>query len=155
MGFTANEPENPSPGTVSSSAFWPVIDLADVQAEWRIDGTVTTARLRLAVIEAVSTVNGELAGWRQERQQDGFATLAEVPGELLDGECEHLYHYRRAVGCHAKSELTRRYRDFDATRDGQQRADAMEADIDDLMRDARAAINRIKGRRGTWVVVAV
>ena len=58
-GFLAT---NPTPaateeGDITSAPFWPAISLCVLRDTVRLDGTVTTARLKHAVIDAITSVN--------------------------------------------------------------------------------------------------
>lgn len=144
--FLVNVPGTAQPETVITSAtFWPEVDPVKVRAAQRIDGTITPERLREALVEAISSVNAELSAWRIARIAEGYATLAAVPAEIVDGSSTHVNRYLRAVGCMAKAMLTERYRDFDTTAAGNKKADKLEDPIDDLRRDARWAISSILG----------
>jgi len=85
-GFIANAPTSPAEGEIDSIPFWPAISLPDLRDTVRLDGTVTTARLKHAVIDAITSVNRDLADWRRAREAEGVATLAAVPGEVINGE---------------------------------------------------------------------
>lgn len=138
----------PAAGTeqpITSNPFWPEIDPAAARDSMRLDGTITAARLRTALVEAIAKTNQELATWRTGKQAEGRATLADVPAEQVDGESEHVARYRRAVYCTAAANLIERYRDYDSTGEGHKRADALTDPIDDLRRDARWAIRDILG----------
>ncbi|MGE6118862.1 head completion/stabilization protein [Aeromonas salmonicida] len=64
-GFIATAPTAPAEGEIASSPFWPAISLPDLRETVRLDGTVTTARLKHAVIDAITSVNRDLADWRR------------------------------------------------------------------------------------------
>jgi hypothetical protein len=49
---------------VTAGTFWPEIALSDVRMEMRINGAVTTSRLKQAVIEGVSHTLDQLADWQ-------------------------------------------------------------------------------------------
>ncbi len=152
-GFLAT---NPTPaaaeeGDITSAPFWPVISLADMRNTVRIDGTVTTDRLKHAAIDAIISVNRDLAQWRSARESEGLATLAAVPAEPINGESVHLHSYRRAVYAMTRANLLERYTDYSATGDGVKGADAKEVSSDDLYRDARFAIRDILGETHTTV----
>lgn len=144
-GFIANAPTSPAEGEIDSSPFWPAISLPDLRETVRLDGTVTTARLKHAVIDAITSVNRDLADWRRAREAEGVATLAAVPGELINNESAHLHSYRRAVYAMTRANLLERYADYSATGDGVKGADAKIISSDDLYRDARFAIRDILG----------
>ncbi|MBL0648959.1 head completion/stabilization protein [Aeromonas caviae] len=144
-GFIANAPTSPAEGEIDSSPFWPAISLPDLRDTVRLDGTVTTARLKHAVIDAITSVNRDLADWRRAREAEGVATLAAVPGEVINGESAYLHSYRRAVYAMTRANLLERYADYSATGDGVKGADAKIISSDDLYRDARFAIRDILG----------
>lgn len=146
MSFVvAAPPADPPETAIESGTFWPSIEPGDIRAAHRIDSTVTPARLRDALIEAIGAVNVELAAWRGAREAEGRATLDAVPADEIDTESINVHRYRRAVGCMAKALLQERYRDFDSTARGDKKADVLENPIDDLRRDARWAIADILG----------
>ena len=144
-GFIATAPTAPDEGEINSSPFWPAISLPDLRETVRLDGTVTTARLKHAVIDAITSVNRDLADWRSARQAEGHATLAAVPSEVINNESVHLHSYRRAVYAMTRANLLERYTDYSATGDGVKGADAKIVSSDDLYRDARFAIRDILG----------
>ena len=144
-GFIATAPTAPDEGVITSSPFWPAISLPDLRETVRLDGTVTTARLKHAVIDAITSVNRDLADWSIARQAEGNATLAAVPSEVINNESVHLHSYRRAVYAMTRANLLERYTDYSATGDGVKGADAKVISSDDLYRDARFAIRDILG----------
>ncbi|AUZ80316.1 head completion/stabilization protein [Aeromonas caviae] len=152
-GFIANATTSPAEGEIDSSPFWPAISLPDLRDTVRLDGTVTTARLKHAVIDAITSVNRDLADWRRAREAEGVTTLAAVPGEVINGESAYLHSYRRAVYAMSRANLLERYTDYSATGDGVKGADAKIISSDDLYRDARFAIRDILGT--THITVAL
>lgn len=144
-GLIATAPTAPAEGEIANSPFWPAISLAELRETVRLDGTVTTARLKHAVIDAITSVNRDLADWRRAREAEGVATLAAVPSEVINGESVHLHSYRRAVYAMTRANLLERYTDYSATGDGVKGADAKVISSDDLYRDARFAIRDILG----------
>lgn len=144
-GFIANAPTSPAEGEIDSSPFWPAISLPDLRDTVRLDGTVTTARLKHVVIDAITSVNRDLADWRRAREAEGVTTLAAVPGEVINGESAYLHSYRRAIYALTRANLLERYADYSATGDGVKGADAKIISSDDLYRDARFAIRDILG----------
>jgi len=146
MSFVTTSPVNDAlEPPIGNGDFWPEIDPAQIRDALRVDSTITPERLRVALIEAMASVNGELEAWRQLQIAAGHATLIAVPATEIDDESIHVHRYRRAVGCLAKAGLIERYRDFDTTARGDRKADVLENPIDDLRRDARWAISDIQG----------
>ncbi len=152
-GFIANATTSPAEGEIDSSPFWPAISLPDLRDTVRLDGTVTTARLKHAVIDAITSVTRDLADWRRAREAEGVTTLAAVPGEVINGESAYLHSYRRAIYAMTRANLLERYTDYSATGDGVKGADAKIISSDDLYRDARFAIRDILGT--THITVAL
>ncbi|EPC4025547.1 head completion/stabilization protein [Aeromonas salmonicida] len=144
-GFIATAPTAPDEGKIANSPFWPEISLPDLRETVRLDGTVTTARLTHAVVDAITSVNRDLADWRIARQAEGHTTLAAVPSDVINNESVHLHSYRRAVYAMTRANLLERYTDYSATGDGVKGADAKIVSSDDLYRDARFAIRDILG----------
>lgn len=141
----ASTPDAPAPAsTVTNDGFFPDIDLANLRAAMRLDGTVTDARLVDAVVAAVIGVNAELAGWQLAQAGAGATALADI-GPKINGEGVKLIQYRTAVYRTARADLTERYRDFDSTKSGAHEADERETTIDDDRRAARWAIRDFLG----------
>lgn len=131
--------------TVTNDGFWPDIDANALRDSLRLDGAVSDARLEVAAVNAILSVNRELAAYRAAQEAAGHASAAAVPGEQVAGETLLIHRYRRAVYCTAGAELAERYRSFDATAAGNQRADELTPSIDEYRRDARWAISDIRG----------
>lgn len=132
--------------TVTSDDFWPVIRLADIRREIRLNGTVTTGRLQHATSEAVLYTNSQLARWQASQLANGFSVLNDIPAPQINGTSGLVFRYQRAVYCVTKALLTEGYRDIDTTRDGEKHAAALSTQIDDLWRDGQNAIRDILGR---------
>lgn len=151
MSFIATEPAStestpPDAATIVNDGFFPDIDLNYMRAAVRLDGTVTTERLRDATVDAILFVNAELASWKTEKVAAGLDTLAEVPAPAIGGESVNLVRYRTAVFRWARADLTERYRSFDATKSGLDEADKQEDSVDDDRRAAKWSIRDLLGR---------
>ncbi|MBN3005571.1 head completion/stabilization protein [Chromobacterium alkanivorans] len=131
---------------IRSGSFWPELDPVATRAAMRLDGTVTAERLRGALIEAIASVNSQLAEWRRSQLTAGYASLADVLADEIDGQSIQVQRWQRAVQCLAAANLTERYRSFDSTAAGHKQADELDTTVDDLRRDGRWAICDIVGR---------
>lgn len=146
-----------APGTptieppIASSPFWPEIDPAQIREDQRIDNTITPARLKMALIEAIATSNTALRTWRDTQIAAGITTLADVEAEEIDSTSILIHRYHRAVGSLAKALLLERYRDFDTAGKGDKRADQLTDPIDDHRRDHLAALADILGQPRTTI----
>ena len=145
QGFIPTNPIPPNEGKVISSEFWPVIELDAFRSTMRTDGTITTDRLRHAVIDAVASVNGDLALWSQYQMAAGYPSLMSVPAESINQESVLVHRYRRAVYAMARGNLYERYLDSSATGDAVKDTEARDTTAADMYRDARFAIRDILG----------
>jgi hypothetical protein len=147
MSFIATAPSStPSPAAsiVTNDGFFPDVDLDQLREQMRLDGTVTYARLRAAAVDAVISVNHELEAWKASRMADGAASLGDTLPKI-GGASVYLTLYLSAVYRTAKADLTERYRDFDATKSGEDKAEQLADTIGDDRRHARWAIRDILG----------
>lgn len=142
-------PAAPETAIVKNDGWWPDIDLAALRKAIRIRDTVTTERLREAVLGAMITVGRDLDSWGEGKRVGGAASLATVTGRAnvdLDGEPRLVILYRRAIGATAKAELVERYRDIDSTKASERDADMLDHTPAELRRDALYAIRDILER---------
>ncbi|MBU1350625.1 MAG: head completion/stabilization protein [Gammaproteobacteria bacterium] len=112
---TAKPPVVGTETPVENHPWFPAISPDALRKTCRLDGTVTPDRLRLAVVTALRSVNGELREWREAQQAGGYDSLAAVPCDQLDGESEHLARYRQAVYSHVLADMAEAYRDISTT----------------------------------------
>jgi hypothetical protein len=138
-GTAANEP------TIENDGFWPAIDPAALRARIRLDGAASAERLRAAIIAAVLTANDELAPWQAQQIAAGHAKLEDVPAPKVDSKSRLVQLYLRVVTCATAAEVAERYRSYDTTAAGNQRADDLTPSIDELRRDVRWAIRDFLG----------
>ncbi|RQS60406.1 head completion/stabilization protein [Burkholderia sp. Bp8986] len=129
---------------IENNGFFPDISISELRGVTRLDGTVTHERVREATIDAIRSVNAELKTWRAQVGA-GYATLADVPAETIGGVSELVSLYRRAVYNLAHADLTERYRDLDTTKSGGQKAEDLEGTICTSRRNARWALNDLRG----------
>lgn len=122
---------------IKNDGYFPDIKISDFRNQTRIDGTVTTARLKDALIEAIASVNQEL---RTFKAQNPLATLASVESTTINNESLLVYRYKRAVHCLAQANLYERYASYDTTNDGEKKMELLQESIGQLRRDARFAV---------------
>ncbi|KRA15348.1 head completion/stabilization protein [Lysobacter sp. Root604] len=142
-GFIANGSAS-TEAPIENDGFWPPIDPVALRQRIRLDGSIASERLRAAVVNAVITVNDELPEWKAKQLAGGYAALRDVPAPSIDGTSRLVQLYLRAVTCAAAAEVAERYRSYDATAAGNQRADDLSPSIDELRRDMRWAIRDLK-----------
>lgn len=131
--------------TITNNGFFPDIGLLEVRNAMRIDGTVINQRLKQAVIEAMATVNADLKAYRLNAEQAQKANLQACDDEQINGESVLVYKYKRAVYCLAVANLYERYRSYDSTKDGHDKAEELESTAGDLKRDYHFAVRDILG----------
>ena len=142
-GFTATGTTSATPDAIANAPFWPAIAPTSVRASMRLDGTVTDARLRHAIVAAMLAVNDALQTWADKQQAAGYAVLADVPSTTVDGVSRRVQLYQRAVACATAVEVAERYRSFDATDSANQRADDLSPSITELRRDQHLSLIHI------------
>lgn len=153
MSFIAHT--SPPPATVetpiANDGFFPSVDLVKLREASRLNGTVTTERLRQACFAAITSVNAELATFKLRQEAAGHSTLAAVPATQLAGESVLLHHYRRAIYSAVQADLAESFRDFDLTAEGDKLAEQLEAGINAHRRNMRWAISDLLGIRRSTV----
>lgn len=107
---TANPPTAAEEPAIPNDGWFPDMHPAAVRKACLLDGTITAERLRPALIDAMLTINRQLQGWSDKQRELGHASLAEVPGPHVAGECARLAYYRRAVHACLQADLAEAYR---------------------------------------------
>jgi phage tail protein X len=93
--------------------------------EMRINGAVTTSRLKQAVISVSHTLD-QLADWQAAQLAAGYTHLDDVPAVKVNSESVKVHRYRRAVFSIARAHILGTNRDVDTTGDaGEKRAAAL------------------------------
>ncbi|TDL95687.1 head completion/stabilization protein [Stutzerimonas stutzeri ATCC 17588 = LMG 11199] len=149
--IATNATATADPFPITNDGWFPDLDGAQLRAGLRLDGSVTDARLEVATVNALIEVNRELSLYRRAREEEGHASLADVPASKLQGESYLVHLYRRAIACSVGAELAERMRDYSATGDGAERAEALTPTADEYRRDARWGIRSILGIAHTTV----
>lgn len=139
------------PATIQNAPFFPDLLLQEFRDSMRLDGTVTDDRAAHALEAGMFDANRSLADFMKASQEEGFATLEDVPDVDWQPMGTRVRLYLRAVWCLAKASLIERYRDYDSTGKGHDKAEAMDITGDDLRRDASWALSDIRGVHRTTV----
>lgn len=139
----ANETENLE---ISNISFFPAINVNDVRKTQRLDGTVTTERLKTAITSAIIAVNDDLYSWRLAKQLAGITTINDLNDELVNGESKYLILYKHAVYSWANALLNEQYINFDATAKAKGDLESNIESAGNLYRNARYAIRDILGK---------
>lgn len=143
--FVANASPAAKQPNVTAGTFWPEIDVVALREAIRVPGDIPAPRMRSTVVSAVMDVTRELEAWQAGKEAAGYATLGDVPAQMIDGSTRLVHLFLRAVGCATAVELHERYRSYDATAQGNQRAEELTPTIDEIRRDLRNAICDLQG----------
>lgn len=130
---------------ITNEAFFPDLSIVQCRNQMRVDGTVTEYRLKEALIEAMASVNDELASFQQDNAE--YDRLERIPAPIINGESTLVQRYQRAVICLALANLYERYASYDSTNDGEKKMELLKDSINQLRRDARFAISDMLKRR--------
>lgn len=141
-----NSPRSATGQILSNRSFWPDIAIDDFRSATRQADTITDARVTHALITAMIRVNGELAAWRLQRQNEGLISLDQVPGDDYNGVRALVHHYHTAVYAEAKAQLIEYYKDAGTTEEGLKRFIQFTDPVDAYRREARTAIRAILGK---------
>ncbi|MCX8578826.1 head completion/stabilization protein [Gilliamella sp. B2717] len=145
--FTAIAIANETEGLeISNISFFPAININDVRKTQRLDGTVTTERLKTAIASAIIAVNDDLYSWRLAKQSAGITTINDLNDELINGESRYLILYKHAVYSWANALLNEQYINFDATAKAKGDIEPNIESVGNLYRNARYAIRDILGK---------
>lgn len=140
-------PADPVLVPVCADGWYPEVDLTALRTRTGLDGTWTDARLIPMVREAADAIAGVLAGWRVAREAEGAPSLAAVaPADVLDGTPLAVWRWQAALDCRVRAAVILATRDFDSTKSGHDRADALEATADDWLARSHEALSRLMGR---------
>ncbi|WP_392565148.1 head completion/stabilization protein [Utexia brackfieldae] len=141
-----SQPKEDEDLEITNISFFPHISVKDVREAQRLDGTVTTVRLKKAIIAAIIAVNDELVTWRFEQQDKGYTSIEQVSDEMINDEYKFVHYYKNAVYCQANALLNDRYLNFDATAKATKQIEPELQSAGDLYRDARYSIRDILGK---------
>lgn len=129
----------PEDDIITNEPFFPSLSIVTVRNELRIDGTVTTARLKDALIEAMASINAELKPLKTAYPE--ATALNQTDAQAINGENIAEYRYKRAVKSLALANLYERYASYDTTNDGERKTEMLQDSINQLRRDARFAVS--------------
>jgi len=101
-GSSATTPENRD---INCGSFWPVISSAKFYEVYRIPAELPESTVMDYLRQAIVRVIEALAEWKIEQTAAGYAALAAVPQDQIDGFGKLVLLWERAVYCEAKAEL--------------------------------------------------
>lgn len=131
---------------IDNIPFFPAINVNDFRNTQRLDGTITTPRIKTAIIGAILTVNEDLYSWRLAKQMNGVNSISDLTDELINGESKFVILYKIAVYSWANALLNEQYINFDATAKAKSDIAPDVESTGNLYRNARNAIRDILGK---------
>nr|WP_315025279.1 head completion/stabilization protein [Brevundimonas diminuta] len=143
----ADVPPVEAPDLVKGDGFWPDINITDVRDVVRLDTTITPARLRDAVRQAMLDIAAALADWRAGQEAAGINTLSDVPSRMkVDGVSDYVLRWSRAVYSVVGADLGERLVSQTASTAGVDRAQALGQDVLVHQRNVSFAVRDFLGR---------
>ena len=131
---------------IATPAFYPDLSTDEMREATGLGTLYTPQRLAMMVKLSAIAVNQALTDWQADQELAGHASLDAVPADQIGDESILVQLYRAAVYCRARAQLLNVTRDYDATRDGHDRADELEQTAFDWMAQSHEALARIMGR---------
>lgn len=143
MTFIPSTGAAPADATVANDGFFPDLSVADMRATTGLGTVFASERVAAVLTAAMIEVNAVLADWRA-----GLAVeaLADAPAPSYGGTSEKVILYRTAVYTRARAALIETTRDYDSTKSGHDRADALEETADSWLRQSAEALARLTDR---------
>lgn len=133
----------PESRDIGSGAFWPTVATGGFYEQYRIPPELPETMIVEQLKLAIGRVNASLKDYAAGRQADGYSVLADVPGDVIDGEPIKVSQYRRAVYCEAKAEVLKETMTVDRKPQAENAAKTSEETEDKFREFAAAAIRAI------------
>jgi len=154
MSLVAHGGSNTQPAEaqpITNNGFWPDIEPDAFRDRHRIDSTITAGRVSQSLGVAMRDINRQLADFQTQQRDAGIYASDAVPTEhwQIPGHATELYY--QAVFSEAHARILESYRDYSATRDGDERGETKDEAAEDYRRDARWAVSEIIGEPHTTV----
>ncbi|MBF0169311.1 MAG: head completion/stabilization protein [Alphaproteobacteria bacterium] len=128
---------------VKNDGWYPDLDPDDFKKVTGLPAIHGPERLSAELQSAMIEVNASIASWRAIQT---VSSLANVVSAAYGDETEKLVLYRLAVFYRARAEFVATERDYDATKDGHAKADALEPTASDWKRKSQETLARLTGR---------
>lgn len=138
-GLIANGSSTNQDQMIRSDDFFPSVSSNRIREVLRLDSSVTNQRLIPAIEAAVIHVNEQLDSLLSKAP-----SLAEITTKTVNAKPISVVLYFRAIAAATGAELNEKYRSYDTTSNGSQKAEDLTTTIDDFKRDLRFAIRDLK-----------
>jgi len=142
---SSSPPASTASTSIANALFFPNLSLEEFRTVMKVEAVATPDRAMHALQAAAIEVNNRLSKWLATQIELGFNSIDDIPAKPGEIQHQQKFLYLRAVWSLAKANLIERYRDYDTTKAGQDKADALSESVDDFRRDAAWAINDLVG----------
>ncbi|RCK44808.1 hypothetical protein TH25_19315 [Thalassospira profundimaris] len=139
---------NTNNSTIENDGFFPDIDLDDIRNRTGLTDIFTDMQIATATRDAMIETNAVLSQWRTSQVAD---RLADVPCATYGDTPEKVHLYLTAISARVRSFMVDTTRDYDSTKSGHDRADALEATSDRWLQAWNEALSRLMARKRTVV----
>ncbi|WP_323842962.1 head completion/stabilization protein [Moraxella sp. Pampa] len=148
MGLIANGELSTALSPITAGEFFPSVSVAEVRDFVRVDASVTDFRLHQLVLEEVLDVQRLLVSLTTKAQR-----LADLSTVVIDGKNAMQVWYFSAIANGVGAKVCEKYRNYDSTNKGHDKAVALSATIDEYRRNKMWAIAQIQGKNQTVVAL--
>jgi hypothetical protein len=146
--FIPSSNPNANNSTIENDGFFPDIDLDNIRNRTGLTDIFTDLQIATATRDAMIETNAVLSQWRTNQVAD---RLADVPGATYGDTPEKVHLYLTAISARVRSFMVDTTRDYDSTKSGHDRADALEATSDRWLQASNEALSRLMARKRTVV----
>ena len=148
MSLIANGDLPVQSADISSDDFFPVVSIAQVRDFVRVDTSVTDARLAQIVYEEILDVQRLLASLTTQADH-----LIDLSSSKIDGKSAYEVWYFSAIANGVGAKVTEKYRNYDSTNKGGDKAAEMSHTIDEYRRNKMWALAQLQNRNQTVVAL--
>lgn len=145
-GLIANGTRSNEDVVITSEPFFPSISSKAVREALRFDGSITDQRLIPAIEAGIIEVNEQLESLTLKVNSLAEMSTKKITTNGVEKPITEVI-YLRAIAAAVGAELNEKYRSYDTTNNGGQKADELTPTIDDYRRDLRFAIRDLKKLR--------
>ncbi|WP_142847092.1 head completion/stabilization protein [Telmatospirillum sp. J64-1] len=146
--FIPSSGTGPADQAVENDGWYPDLSVAEMRGATGLGQIFGAERVAAVIQAAMIEVNAGIAAWRAQQVAE---SLDQVPADSYGGQSAKLLLYKTGVYARARAMLLDATRDYDSTKSGHQRADALEETVDGWLRQSSEALARLTGRPRTVV----
>lgn len=145
-GLIANGNRNNEDVVITSELFFPSVSSQKIREYLRFESSVTNQRLIPAIESAIVEVNEQLDSLTSKASTLAELSLKKIITDGVEKTIAEVLYFR-AIAAATGAEINERYRAYDTTNNGSQKAEELEPTIVNYRRDLRFAIRDLKKTR--------